>query len=237
MIEPPSDASEDVPTPDEPSAPGPSVGVGPWPGGGAAWPRDDRLDPELLAGGDRRNVEDRYRYWTVEAIREDLARRSLGFEVAVENLGHDFNIGSIVRTANALGAARVHIVGRRRWNRRGAMVTDRYLPVDHLDDAAALAADCGDRGIHLIGIDNVEGSLPLEEATLPDAVCLVFGEESGGLSAQMLGRCERVLHITQYGSTRSMNVGHAAAIAMWAWVVGHGTGFAHGSGVRTFSPS
>lgn len=194
------------------------VGVGPWPGGRLEWPTDPRLDPELLALGDQRNVEDRYRYWSMEAIREDLRTRSRGFEVAVENLGHDFNIGSIVRTANALGASRVHIVGRRRWNRRGAMVTDRYLPVDHLPDASALVRDAHERGLVVVGIDNVEGSEPLEQAELPGRALLVFGEESGGLSDQMLGGCDCVLHITQHGSTRSMNVGHAAAIAMWAWV-------------------
>lgn len=193
------------------------AGVGPWPGGRPGWPDDPRLDPDLLKHGDHRNVEDRYRYWTMDAIRSDVARRALGLEVAVENLGHDFNIGSIVRTANALGVSRVHIVGRRRWNRRGAMVTDRYLPVDHLEDAGGLAQECRARGLELIGIDNVEGSLPLEEARLPSRACLVFGEESGGLSPQMRRECARILHITQRGSTRSMNVGHAAAIAMWAW--------------------
>lgn len=206
-----------VPDIDE-GGPAVTVGVGPWPGGRDAWPEDDRLDPELLEHGDRRNVEDRYRYWRMEAVREDLRGRSQGFEVAVENLGHDFNIGSIVRTANALGADRVHVVGRRRWNRRGAMVTDRYLEVDHLPDAGALVEDAHTRGLVVVGIDNVEGSQPLEEAELPEDVVLVFGEESGGLSPDMLAGCDRVLHITQHGSTRSMNVGHAAAIAMWAWV-------------------
>lgn len=196
----------------------PAVGVGPWPGGRGSWPDDPRLDPGLLELGDRRNVEDRYRYWRMDAIREDLGRRSRGFEVAVENLNHDFNIGSIVRTANALGATRVHIVGKRRWNRRGAMVTDRYLEVDHLPDAAALQEEARARGLCVVGIDNVPGSEPLEEAVMPEKAVMVFGEESGGLSPDMLQVCDRVLHITQYGSTRSMNVGHAAAIAMWAWV-------------------
>lgn len=194
--------------------------MGPWPGGRAAWPDDARLDPALLEDGDRRNVLDEYRYWSEEAIREDVAARALPFEVAVENLGHDFNIGSIVRTANALGARRVHIVGRRRWNRRGAMVTDRYLDVVHHPDVASFVADCAGRGVALVGIDNVPGSSPLEGAELPVPACLVFGEESGGLSAPMQEACGRVLHVTQRGSTRSMNVGHAAAIAMWAWVVG-----------------
>ncbi len=191
---------------------GASCGVGPWEG---PVPEDPRYDPELLALGDRRNVEDRYRYWTMDAIREDLKRRSLPFEVAIENLGHDFNIGSIVRTANALGAARVHIVGRRRWNRRGAMVPDRYLEVDHVDSAQALADSCTSRGLVLVGVDNVPGSLPLESTELPRRACLVFGEESNGLSEEMIDLCECVVKISQRGSTRSMNVGHAAAIVMW----------------------
>lgn len=188
-------------------------GVGPWEG---PLPDDPRFDAELLALGDHRNVEDRYRYWTMDAIRADVADRSLPFEVAVENLGHDFNIGSIVRTANALGARRVHIVGRRRWNRRGAMVTDRYLPVEHVDTPAELAASCRGRGLVLVGVDNVPGAVALESGPLPARACLVFGEESGGLSEEMIAHCERIVSITQRGSTRSMNVGHAAAIVMWA---------------------
>lgn len=195
------------------------IGVGPWAG---PWPEGDHYDPQLLAEGDRRNVEDQYRYWTREAIQAAIADRALGYEIAIENLGHDFNIGSIVRTANALGASRVHIVGRRRWNRRGAMVTDRYLPVDHFPEVGPFVEDARRRGRVLIGIDNLPGSQPLEHADLPQNSTLVFGEESAGLSEAMREACDRIHHITQYGSTRSMNVGHAAAIAMWAWVLQHG---------------
>lgn len=189
-------------------------GVGPWQG---EWPTGDHWDVELLENGDRRNVEDQYRYWTREAIRQDIAKRSLGFEVAIENLGHDFNIGSIVRTANALGASKVHIVGRRRWNRRGAMVTDRYLDVVHHADVDAFLADVSPRALVVIGIDNIPGSEPIEGALIPANSVLVFGEEGNGLSPAMRQASQKILHITQYGSTRSMNVGHAAAIAMWAW--------------------
>ena len=192
------------------------VGVGPWPGGEAEWPTGEHYDPELLRMGDRRNVEDRYRYWTMEAIRADVAARSLPFEVAVENLDHDFNIGSIVRTANALGARRVHVVGRRRWNRRGAMVTDRYLPVDHRAQVSELVEHCAREGLTLVGVDNVEGSIALETAVLPERACLVFGSEASGLSMDMRAACDVVVAITQRGSTRSMNVGHAAAIVMRA---------------------
>ncbi len=196
----------------------PGVGVGPWVG---PWPADPRFDPELLAAGDRRNVVDRYRYWTVAAIVADLDTRRHPFHVAVENLAHDFNIGSIVRSANAFGAAGVHVVGRRRWNRRGAMVTDRYLHVHHHPDAAALAAWAAAAGTVLIGVDNVPGSRPLESLTLPRECVLVFGSEGPGLSADLLAACATVVGITQYGSTRSLNAGAAAAVAMHAWVVAH----------------
>ena len=194
----------------------PRVGVGPWPGGASVWPAGDHYDRELLRRGDRRNVEDRYRYWTMDAIRADVAQRSLPFEVAVENLDHDFNIGSIVRTANAMGARRIHVVGRKRWNRRGAMVTDRYLPVDHRAQVRELVEYCEREGLSLVGVDNIEGAVPLEGAALPERACLVFGSEASGLSEEMLRACEAVVAITQRGSTRSINVGHAAAIVMWA---------------------
>lgn len=194
-------------------------GVGPWVGD---WPSGDHWDTDLLAEGDHRNVEDEFRYWKRESIRKAIAERSREFEVAIENLGHDFNIGSIVRTANALGASRVHIVGRRRWNRRGAMVTDRYLEIVHHPDVSDFVADARSREVRIVGIDNLPGSEPIEDATFPRRTVLVMGEESAGLSAEMVAACERILHITQFGSTRSMNVGHAAAIAMYAWGQQHG---------------
>lgn len=207
-----------------------AVGVGPWPSGPDAWPRlgpgpdgplDPRFDPELLAHGDRRNVVDRYRYWTVEAIVADLDLRRHPFHVAIENWAHDLNIGSVVRTANAFLAAEVHIVGRRRWNRRGAMVTDRYQHIRHHPDVANLADWAHDADLPLIGIDNSPGSVPLEGFPLPRACVLVFGQEGSGLSDDAVRACGTVLHIRQFGSTRSINAGAAAAVAMHAWVTQH----------------
>ena len=195
------------------------VGVGPWVG---PWPDDTRLDPELLAGGDRRNVVDRYRYWTVEAVVADLDTRRHPLHVAIENWSHDLNIGSVVRTANAFNVAGVHVVGRKRWNRRGAMVTDRYLHVHHHPDADSLAAWSGVATLPLLGVDNVAGSVPLETAELPRACVLVFGQEGAGLSDGARAVCGRLLSIAGYGSTRSLNAGAAAAIAMHAWVRQHG---------------
>ena len=200
------------------SGPGPEVGVGPWVGD---WPAGAHWDPDLLREGDRRNVVDAYRYWRHEAIVADLDTRRHDFHVAVENWGHDFNIGSVIRTANAMGAQAFHIVGKRRWNRRGAMVTDRYQHEHHHPDAAALAAWAHGVGLVLVGIDNLPGSLPLETHDLPRACVLVFGQEGPGLSEAMRAHCDVVLHIEQFGSTRSINAGAAAAIAMHAWVRRH----------------
>jgi len=196
----------------------PEVGVGPWPGD---WPDDPRFDPDLLRDGDRRNVVDAYRYWRTEAIVADLDTRRHPFHVAIENWAHDLNIGSVVRTANAFNAAAVHIVGRRRWNRRGAMVTDRYLHVVHHEDAAALADWARGERLPLLGVDNLPGSVPLETAVLPRECVLVFGQEGPGLSAATRGAASQVLSIAQFGSTRSINAGAAAAIAMHAWVRQH----------------
>jgi tRNA G18 (ribose-2'-O)-methylase SpoU len=197
------------------------VGVGPWPGGPGAWPDDPRYDPELLAGGDRRNVVDRYRYWRREAVVADLDRRRHPFHVAIENLHHDANIGTIVRTANAFAAAAVHIVGRRRWNRRGAMVTDRYQHVHHHPDVAALLTWAQGAELAVVAVDNGPGARPLESATLPRRCVLLFGQEGVGLTPEAVAAADVVLSIAQFGSTRSINAGVAAGIAMHAWVREH----------------
>jgi tRNA G18 (ribose-2'-O)-methylase SpoU len=194
------------------------VGVGPWAG---AWPVDPRLDPQLLADGDRRNVVDQYRYWHHDAIVADLAQRSHPVHVAIENFTHDFNIGSVVRTANAVNAASVRIVGNRRWNRRGAMVTDRYLQVDHDPDVTSLLDWAAGRSLPVLGIDNLPGAVPLETYDLPPACVLVLGQEGPGLSDEARAGCQDVLSIAQFGSTRSINAGAAAAIALHAWVRRH----------------
>jgi tRNA G18 (ribose-2'-O)-methylase SpoU len=197
---------------------GTEVGVGPHPG---PWPSDGRYDPELLAHGDRRNVVDRYRYWRREAIVADLDTRRHDFHVAVENWNHDFNIGSVVRTANAFLAKEIHIVGKRRWNRRGAMVTDRYQHVTHHPDVASLADRARAEGLPVIGIDNLPGAVPLETTELPRRCVLLFGQEGPGLTDEAWKHAERVCSIAQFGSTRSINAGAAAAIAMHAWIRAH----------------
>ncbi|ERK72822.1 TrmH family RNA methyltransferase [Leifsonia aquatica] len=203
--------------------PGPSHeltthGVGPWPG---EWPEGDHYDPELLRQGDTRNVIDRYRYWRMEAIVADLDEHRHPFHVAIENWQHDMNIGSIVRSANAFAADTVHIIGRRRWNKRGAMVTDRYQHVVHHDDVEAFVAWSREAGLPIIAVDNVPGSVLIETFALPRECVLLFGQEGPGLSQPAIDAADAVIEISQFGSTRSINASAAAAVAMHAWVLQH----------------
>ncbi len=141
--------------------------------------------------------------------------------MAIENFGHDHNIGTVVRTANAFAAARVHIVGRRRWNRRGAMVTDRYQHLQHHLDVASLAGYAADRGLTIVAVDNVPGSVPIETAAIPRHCLLLFGSESAGLTVEAKDAAGMTVSIAQFGSTRSINAGVAAGIAMHAWIRRH----------------
>ena len=203
-------------------------GVGPWQG---EWPEDagtpdapnpdSILDPELLTNGDTRNVLDKFRYWKMEAIIAELDRRRHKYHVAIENWQHDLNIGSIVRTANAFLAEEVHIIGNRRWNRRGAMVTDRYQHVSHHPTVEEFVAWAKERKLPIIAIDNVPGCKKIEEYALPEECVLLFGQEGPGLSDEAIAAAEVVLEITQFGSTRSINASAAAAITMHQWVMQH----------------
>ena len=197
-------------------------GVGPWTEEFGTEPPDDpRYDPELLAHGDRRNVVDAYRYWTRDAIVQDIDRRRHPLHVAIENFAHDANIGTVVRTANAFAVGTVHIVGRRRWNRRGAMVTDRYQHLLHHPDVDALVAWAAEQDLTVVAVDNTPGSVRLETATLPERCLLLFGQEGPGVTEQAREVASMTVSIAQFGSTRSINAGVAAGIAMHAWIRQH----------------
>jgi tRNA G18 (ribose-2'-O)-methylase SpoU len=204
--------------PQNPSVELTTHGVGPWQG---ALPTDAIYDPELLKHGDSRNVIDRYRYWRMEAIVADIDQHRHPFHVAIENWQHDMNIGSIVRTANAFAADTVHIVGRRRWNKRGAMVTDRYQHVMHHPDVAALVFWAAEQDLPIIAIDNVPGSVLIERFAFPQRCVLLFGQEGPGVSPEAIAAADAVVEISQFGSTRSINASAAAAVAMHVWITQH----------------
>lgn len=197
---------------------GTEIGVGPWDG---PWPDDPRYDPELLVDGDRRNVVDAYRYWRRDAVVADLDDRRHDFHVAIENFQHDHNIGTVVRTANAFAARAVHIVGRRRWNRRGAMVTDRYQHVSHHPEVAGLLAFAAAEGLAVVAVDNAPGATRVERTDLPRRCVLVFGQEGPGVTDETRAGADLLVSIAQFGSTRSINAGVAAGIVMHSWVRQH----------------
>ena len=205
----------------EPAGPtewGETAGVGPWQG---PMPDDPRYDPALLRDGDARNVVDAYRYWTRDAIIADIDNRRHRLHIAIENFGNDANIGSVVRTANAFAVDTVHIVGRRRWNRRGAMVTDRYQRLRHHDTTAELLAFAEDAGLTVVAVDNVPGAARLEHTTLPRDCLMIFGQEGPGITEDAKAGAESTVSIAQFGSTRSINAAVAAGIAMHAWIAQH----------------
>ena len=197
---------------------GAGPGVGPWAG---PLPDDPRYDPELLRDGDTRNVVDAYRYWTRDAVIEDIDRRRHPLHIAIENFGNDANIGAVVRTANAFAVHTVHIVGRRRWNRRGAMVTDRYQRLRHHDSTAELLAFAADAGLTPVAVDNIPGSVRLEQTTLPRNALLIFGQEGPGITDDAKTGAVMTVSIAQFGSTRSINAAVAAGITMHAWIAQH----------------
>jgi tRNA G18 (ribose-2'-O)-methylase SpoU len=210
-------------TPENPSPELTTWGVGPWQGDLPTGPEAAKYDQELLKYGDTRNVVDKYRYWSMEAIVADLDSNRHSFHVAIENWQHDLNIGSIVRTANAFLAKQVHIIGNKRWNRRGAMVTDRYQHILHhptVDEFVEWSKTANDgKAMPIIAIDNVPGCKQLESYELPETCVLLFGQEGPGLSDAAIAAAKDVVEITQFGSTRSINASAAAAITMHQWVM------------------
>jgi tRNA G18 (ribose-2'-O)-methylase SpoU len=220
VSEPVSDPERRAPYDPMPHGPD-EVGVGPWPGAWPTGPGSEVYDERLLAEGDRRNVVDRYRYWRTEAVAADLDTRRHPFHVAIENWQHDLNIGTVVRNANAFLASSVRVVGRRRWNRRGAMVTDRYQHVVHYASIDELTAWARAEDLTIVAVDNLPGAVPIDRVELPERCVLLFGQEQGGLSARAREAAQLVCSIRQFGSTRSINAGVASGIAMHRWTTRH----------------
>ena len=170
---------------------------------------------------DTRNLVDEYKGLEVEAIVSDLDASRSNLEIAVENLERDFNMGTIVRNANAFNVRKVHVIGRRQWNKRGAMKTEAYLHLEYYATPADFFSEMKRRKKEVIAIDIVDGAQPLGDTKLPKNAVLVFGSEGPGLSEDMLKGSAKVVHIEQFGSTRSVNVGVASGIAMYAWIQQH----------------
>lgn len=167
---------------------------------------------------DTRNVVDEFKGWAHEDIVKTLDERGVELEIAIENTLRDYNMGTIVRTANAFGIRRVHVVGRKQWNKRGAMMTDKYLHVHYYDSIDEFATYAAKNKRIIVAIDNVAGATMLAASKLPKQAIIVFGQEGPGLSEEFLHKADTIIELEQFGSTRSLNVGVAAGVVMYEWV-------------------
>lgn len=166
---------------------------------------------------DTRNLVDEYKGKSNEQIFAALETKRTPLEIAIENVEHDFNIGSIVRTANSFNVRKVHIIGKKKYNRRGAMCTDKYLEIVHHPTLEAFLDT--QQGRELIAIENnTDRAKPLHDKKFIQNTTLIFGSENSGISPGLLAKATDVRFIESFGSTRSVNVGAAAAIAMYEYV-------------------
>ncbi len=172
------------------------------------------MDPHT----DNRNVTDEFKGKSEDEIIAELDARGVQVEIAIENTLRDFNMGSIVRTANAFGIRTVHVVGRKQWNKRGAMMTDKYLHTQYHESFSDLRTYANSKQYRIVAVDNVPGSIPLEDSTKESTSILLFGQEGPGLSKEALQEADTIVAIEQSGSTRSLNVGVAAGIAIYTWL-------------------
>ena len=170
---------------------------------------------------DPRNVIDKFKHVPESDIVRELDAADHRLIIALENTERDFNMGTIVRSANAFGVRRVIVIGRRQWNKRGAMATDKYLHVEYLPTTAEFVERMREEGRSIVAIDNVPGSVKLAQTELPRDAVLVFGQEGPGISEELIEAADVIVAIEQFGSTRSINVGAAATVAMYAWLQRH----------------
>lgn len=170
---------------------------------------------------DTRNVTDEFKGMPEDQIVARLDAVDHSLVIALENTERDFSMGTIVRSANAFGVRHVYVIGRRQWNKRGAMATDRYMHVHYIATTGEFLAEMDRQGREVIAIDNIPGSVNLSETVLPKNAVLVFGQEGPGISAELSQTAKQIVAIEQFGTTRSINVGSAATVAMYAWLQQH----------------
>lgn len=166
---------------------------------------------------DTRNLIDEYKGLTNEQVFSALEKKRTPLEIAIENVEHDFNIGTIVRSANSFNVEKVHIIGKKKYNRRGAMCTDKYLKIVHHANINDFLKT--QEGRELVAIENnTPRTKPLHDKKFIQNTTLIFGSENNGITPELLDKATDIRFIESFGSTRSVNVGVAAGIAMYEYV-------------------
>lgn len=170
---------------------------------------------------DSRNVIDYFKYWEQDSIRAELDKDRAPLAVTMEHWQGDFNIGGVVRNGNAFNVEAIHYVGRRQWDRRGAVGTHHYSSIIHSPTVEEWFDLIKGKYETIVAFDNIDGAIPIDEAELPESCMMVFGEESIGITPDILQFCDNIIYIKQYGSVRSLNAGVASGIAMYEWARRH----------------
>jgi tRNA G18 (ribose-2'-O)-methylase SpoU len=166
---------------------------------------------------DTRNLVDEYKGMPNEQVFLELEKKRTPLEIAIENVEHDFNIGTIVRSANSFNVNKIHIIGRKKYNRRGAMCTDKYLKIIHHETIESFLNTQNNR--ELVAIENnTPRAQPLASKKFIQNTTLIFGSENNGITPELLEKAKDVRFIESFGSTRSVNVGVAAGIAMYEYI-------------------
>jgi len=167
------------------------------------------------------NVADQYSTWTEEMVKNHVQNNVFDVKVAMEHLQGDFNIGTVIRNANAFGANEVLYCGKRKWDRRGSVGTHHYTTVTYKENIATLCRDARNEGYSIVGLEKTEKAEDIRTCILPEKTLFLIGEEQNGLSNEAVELCDMLVEIPQWGSVRSLNAGVASGIALYEWVRQH----------------
>lgn len=162
------------------------------------------------------NVVDEFKGMSIEEIQSSLKRSSFPYAICFEHWVGDFNMGTGIRNANAFNAREVFYIGDKKWDRRAAVGVHNYTSVNWVptvDEFLGLKEK-----YVFIGVDNVEGSVPLSTFSWPDNAMMIFGEEGTGLTPEIQKHCQALVSIEMFGSVRSLNCGTASGIVMYDYI-------------------
>ena len=168
------------------------------------------------------NVIDEYKPMMLDEIKFDLSLKRAPFTSVFINATHDFNKSVGVRNHNAFAGKDIWFVGRKQWDKRGAVGTYHYEDIHY--------ADCWDTFLlhkpdgPIICVDNQQGynHKHLGSFDLPKNSIFVYGEERVGIPLEILDSADYTLSIPQFGSVRSLNVSVASGIIMYEYRRQHG---------------
>lgn len=131
-----------------------------------------------------------------------------------------WNVGSLFRTSDAVGARKLFLCGMtgrppRPAISKTALGAEESVPWEYAADAAKAALGLKDLGVALVALETVEEAVPFDRFDYPFPVCLVVGHEVNGISRRVLSLCDAAVAIPMCGKKTSLNVAVAYGVAMY----------------------